>query len=45
VDNAIKYSNPGGDIIIRTEFKDGMIETTVQDHGIGIPTNVIEHLV
>ena len=44
VDNAIKYSNEGGEIILSTHVKDGMIETTIQDSGIGIPVNVIDHL-
>jgi signal transduction histidine kinase len=44
VDNAIKYSKSGGEIIISTYVKEGMIETTIQDHGIGIPVNVIDHL-
>jgi len=44
VDNAIKYSNPEGEIIISTYVKENMIETTIQDNGIGIPINVIDHL-
>ncbi len=44
VDNAIKYSNDGGEIIIATQVKDGMVETTIQDSGIGIPISVMEHL-
>ncbi len=44
IDNAIKYSPDGGQIIVSTYEKDGMIETTVQDFGIGIPESVIGKL-
>lgn len=44
VDNAIKYSKDGGIIIVSTDLKDGQIETTVQDFGIGIPANVVGNL-
>jgi two-component system sensor histidine kinase VicK len=45
VDNAIKYSANGKKIIIKSYVsKDGMVETTVQDFGIGIPTAVIPQL-
>lgn len=42
VENAIKYSGQSPDIIINVEVgQDGMIETTVEDHGVGIPESVI----
>lgn len=45
VDNAIKYSKEGGEIMLSANLKeDGVIETTVQDFGIGIPTNVVGNL-
>lgn len=45
VDNAIKYSKNKGKIIISTTIgKDGNIETTVQDFGVGMPTNVTTNL-
>lgn len=44
VDNAIKYSKPGGTVRINVEKKEDTIETTIQDFGIGIPANVIDHL-
>lgn len=46
IDNAIKYS-PGKDKPIKitsTVNKDGLIETTVQDFGVGIPKNILPHL-
>lgn len=46
VDNAIKYSpNNNEDIRIVSQVnKEGMIETTVQDSGVGIPKTVMSHL-
>jgi signal transduction histidine kinase len=45
VDNAIKYSDRSDRIIITAAVnKDGMIETSIQDFGIGIPTAVIGNL-
>ena len=35
--NAIKYSNPGGKIIIRLEFEKHQFILEIEDHGIGIP--------
>jgi len=44
VDNAIKYSKEDGQIIVKSVLKDGEVETTVQDFGIGIPTSVVDNL-
>jgi signal transduction histidine kinase len=42
IDNAIKFSNPGGEVVIHTELTDqGEISITVRDNGRGIPR---EHL-
>jgi signal transduction histidine kinase len=44
-DNAIKYSGTSKRIIIRSEVnKEGLVETTVQDFGAGIPQGVITNL-
>lgn len=37
VDNAIKYSNEGGLIIISAKAQNNSVEVSVQDNGIGIP--------
>jgi two-component system phosphate regulon sensor histidine kinase PhoR/two-component system sensor histidine kinase VicK len=45
VDNAIKYSGRSDRIIVKSYLsKDGLVETTVQDFGIGIPANIIGNL-
>lgn len=45
IDNAIKYSDKSDRIIIRSYLRDdGMIETTIQDFGIGVPSNIIGNL-
>ncbi len=45
VDNAIKYSDASDKIIIKCGLNDqGMIAISVQDFGIGIPTNVMGQL-
>jgi signal transduction histidine kinase len=44
VDNAIKYSGDSKKIVVSSQLRDGMIETTVQDWGVGIPASTIPNL-
>ena len=45
VDNAIKYSGSSDKIIISTGINsDGLVETSVQDFGLGIPESVMPQL-
>ncbi len=45
VDNALKYSQKGEAIAIDAHLrKDGFIETTIQDHGEGVPSGMVPHL-
>jgi len=45
VDNAIKYSDKGKKIVINSQLsKDGSVETTVQDFGVGIAESVVTTL-
>lgn len=45
LDNAIKYSGKSPEIIVKTHTtKDGLVETTVEDKGVGIPTSVMPSL-
>lgn len=44
IDNAIKYSNEGGIINVSAVSKGDSVEFTVEDHGIGMPGNVVSNL-
>lgn len=45
LENAIKYSGESKQIIITSSLnQDGVVETTVQDFGAGIPTSVLPNL-
>lgn len=45
LENAIKYSGETKEIIINSSLnQDGLVETTVQDFGSGIPTSVLPNL-
>jgi PAS domain S-box-containing protein len=38
LDNAIKYSPDGGDVVVTIQRQDGAAEVQVRDNGMGIPT-------
>ncbi|CAG9622507.1 ATP-binding protein [Sutcliffiella rhizosphaerae] len=44
ISNAIKYSPSGGDILITISEQNQQLQIEVQDHGMGIPENAIQHL-
>jgi signal transduction histidine kinase len=44
IDNAIKYSNEGGAITVSAAVKGDFVEVSVEDHGIGMPGNVVSNL-
>lgn len=45
IDNAIKYSSSGQKVTIRSQLTpDGMVETTIEDKGVGIPASVMPGL-
>lgn len=44
LDNAIKYTHTKETITVKTYLKGDMIETTITDKGVGIPTNLIGHV-
>jgi len=45
LDNALKYSPTSKEIMVKASVnKEGMVETTVQDFGVGIPDSVIQNL-
>lgn len=44
IDNAIKYSNEGGTINVTAAVKGDVVELSVEDHGIGMPSSVVSNL-
>lgn len=44
IDNAIKYSNEGGQVIVTAKQIDTFVQVSVEDHGIGMPSNIIGNL-
>ncbi len=45
IDNAIKYSGNSKDVAVKSYLNsEGLIETVIQDHGVGIPTSVLPSL-
>ena len=44
IDNALKYSNEGGVVNVTAHVEDGFVITSVEDHGIGMPGNVVSNL-
>ncbi len=44
IDNAIKYSNDGGAIAVNAASKGDTVEISIEDHGIGMPGNVVGNL-
>ena len=44
IDNAIKYSNEGGAIVVTASSKGDTVEIAIEDHGIGMPGNVVSNL-
>lgn len=44
IDNAIKYSNDGGSVSVTAAKDGGFVKVFVEDHGIGMPGNVVGNL-
>ena len=44
VDNAIKYSNPGGYILVTMQRQDGSVIIQVRDNGVGIAKEDIDKI-
>jgi len=44
IDNAIKYSKDGGEVVVSAAAKDKFVELTVQDFGMGMPGSVVGNL-
>jgi signal transduction histidine kinase len=44
IDNAIKYSNEGGSVTVSAAANGDFVTVSVEDHGIGMPGNVVSNL-
>jgi signal transduction histidine kinase len=44
IDNAIKYSNEGGSVNVTAAVDGDSVKVSVEDHGIGMPGNVVSNL-
>jgi two-component system sensor histidine kinase SenX3 len=44
LDNAVKYSEPGGDVLLRAQRSDDVVELAVEDSGIGIPAKDLDRI-
>jgi two-component system phosphate regulon sensor histidine kinase PhoR len=44
VDNALKYTPPGGRVCVRWGARNGQVHLEVEDTGIGIPENDLPHI-
>jgi two-component system, OmpR family, sensor histidine kinase SenX3 len=44
LDNAVKYSEEGGKVVLRAEVEGGEVVLSVSDHGIGIPAGEVERI-
>jgi two-component system heavy metal sensor histidine kinase CusS len=44
VDNALKYTPEGGEVVLSVEEADGQYRVSIRDTGIGIPEEVLPHI-
>jgi len=44
IGNAIKFSDPGGKVLVTTETLEGEVRLTVEDEGIGIPNDKLDRI-
>src|SRR5207245_5936238 len=44
LENAVKYSPEGSEILVSVETRDGQVVTSVSDRGIGIPTDELNQI-
>lgn len=44
IDNAIKYSNEGGQVLVKARAIAGFVEVSIVDRGIGMPASIIPNL-
>jgi signal transduction histidine kinase len=41
IDNAVRYTGPGGTVLVQLSTEDGLVRLVVQDDGVGIPSRDI----
>ncbi len=44
IDNAIKYTNAGGQVLVEASEQEGCIQVTVKDTGVGIPAQDVDRV-
>jgi heavy metal sensor kinase len=44
LDNALKFSRPGGEVILKVESIDSRVLVTIEDFGVGISENDLPHI-
>ena len=44
VDNALKFSRPGGEVIVKVANTDSRVSATIEDFGVGISENDLPHI-
>ena len=44
IENALKYSPDGGEVVVELRREDGRAELSVRDHGIGVPADALERI-
>jgi len=44
LDNALKFSRPGGEVILTVENSDSRVSVTIEDFGVGIRENDVPHI-
>lgn len=44
IENAIKYTQPGGEINLNLDVSDNVIRTSIEDSGSGIPSEELPHI-
>ena len=44
IDNALKYNQPGGKILVKTQNEEGCVQVVVSDTGVGIATQDLDRV-
>lgn len=44
IDNAVKYTEKGGQVLVTQEYEEGCVRISVQDTGVGIPAQDIDRV-